>query len=426
MMTRQDLRVPTHGAALGGQPLLFVGNGPYRNRGCEAIVRGTMEILSDTFGVDLSVRAGVMASPEAVRLQAESETDPRITHFSVSQVGQRFSRKWWLAQANKHLGTVFQHHVDDLHPHLAGGAIALQVGGDNYSLDYGRPLAFMAIDRMLKRHNVPVIIWGASVGPFDDDPDFAPQMFEHLRNLDGIFVREPISRDYLARNGIEANLHQMADPAFLLPALAPLDRALEALVPEGAIGINLSPLVARFRSGADGLSIWRTQAVALVAAVADRFDRPIVLVPHVGAPDPADDDFAFLEAVRSRLVGHCRVPLSILPQGLGAAESKWMIARCSLFVGARTHATIAALSSKVPTLSLSYSAKAIGINDDLFGHHDFCLSVRDLAPEVLVAQVSRLLAEEDSIRRHLDHVVPQAQARALEAGQKLRDLVRVR
>ena len=51
-------------------------------------------------------------------------------------------------------------------------------------------------------------------------------------------------------------------------------------------------------------------------------------------------------------------------------ELKGYIARCRFFVGARTHATIAAYSSCVPTLVLGYSVKSRGIARDLFGNEE--------------------------------------------------------
>src|SRR6056297_1130619 len=184
-------------AALVGRPLLFVGNGPYRNRGCEAIVRGTMEILSDTFGRELVARAGVMAAPPTVDAQQKAEIDDRVTNFSVSHVGPRLSPKWWMSQANARLGSNFHGHVQDLSGQAQGVACALQLGGDNYSLDYGRPWDYIAVDRWLAKHGIPVVIWGASVGPFDADKKFAPIIHDHLKTLAGIFVRETASRDYL-------------------------------------------------------------------------------------------------------------------------------------------------------------------------------------------------------------------------------------
>ena len=94
------------------------------------------------------------------------------------------------------------------------------------------------------------------------------------------------------------------------------------------------------------------------------------------------------------------------------------------FAGARTHATIAAFSTYVPTLSLAYSAKASGINDDLFGTQDYCLGAGELAnPENLVNRMERLLADADSIRNHLRHIMPGIIDRAYSAGNLLRSIL---
>lgn len=60
-------------------------------------------------------------------------------------------------------------------------------------------------------------------------------------------------------------------------------------------------------------------------------------------------------------------------------ELKGFISRCRLFVGARTHATIAAYSTCVPTLVAGYSVKARGIAKDLFGSEEnYVLPVQSL------------------------------------------------
>ena len=50
-----------------------------------------------------------------------------------------------------------------------------------------------------------------------------------------------------------------------------------------------------------------------------------------------------------------------LPEGLDQHQTKWAIARTDWFCGARMHATIAALSSTVPSAVLAYSDKARGV-----------------------------------------------------------------
>lgn len=399
-------------------PFLFVGNGPYRNRGCEAIVRGTMEILSGSFGPGTTARAGVMASPETVAQQQAREIDPRVSNFSVSRVGRRFTQKWFMGQANNRLGTLFQHHTRDLIGPAQGVRAALQLGGDNYSLDYGQVMDYVEVDRFLKRRGVPVFIWGASVGPFEKEPEVARVLHAHLKTIDGIFVRESRSQAYLARHGIIDNVHLVADPAFVMQKVAPTD-AVQALVSDETIGINISPLVARF-AGVEGVNIWRSRAAKMIEACAARTQRPILLIPHVASPLPDEDDFTFLQSLKERVETTAGVPVGIVPP-LGAAELKWVIGRCAAFAGARTHSTIAALSSRVPTVSLSYSVKAQGINEDIFKHLDFCLPVKTVTPEQFAEAMVRLIDEGPAIRAHLNWRIPELQTRALQAGQILHD-----
>src|SRR3546814_7153574 len=59
--------------------------------------------------------------------------------------------------------------------------------------------------------------------------------------------------------------------------------------------------------------------------------------------------------------------VTIMPSTFNASQIKGVIANLRFFIGARTHATIAGMSSTVPTISISYSIKARGINRDLFG-----------------------------------------------------------
>lgn len=422
-ITDQALGDVVHRDVLAGRPLLFVGNGPYRNRGCEAIVRGTMEILSDTIGTNFAVRAGVMASPSTVGQQQAKEIDSRIDNFAVSHVGPRFTSKWWKSQANVRLGTILPSHVQDLGRPAQGVACALQLGGDNYSLDYGRPWDYIAIDRWLQKRGVPVVLWGASVGPFEEDVRFAPTMHAHLKSLTGIFVRETASRDYLARHGVIDNVHLVADPAFCMAPAAPTTEAIRELVGDGMIGINISPLVARFSHTRGDLDDWRNHAADMITAAADRTGRPLLLIPHVGSPKHDEDDFTFTDSLREIVAARVRVPVYAAPAGLAAAELKWLIARCAIFAGARTHSTIAALSSCVPTLSLSYSVKAVGINQDIFGHQEFCKSVKTIAVDDFAGTLASMLDNESGIREGLSARIPGVKACARSAGTLLADFL---
>ena len=407
-------------------PFLIVHGGPYvENRGCEAILRGTMEILRHEFGTEARALVSVDASPKIVEAQNTMESDPAVSSFAMAGGGPRWSFDWWLGQVNRRFGTSIYPHFRVLKQPSKNSSVALQIGGDHYTLDYGRPVGFMAMDRYLQSLGLPVVIWGASVGPFDADPAFAPRMFNHLRSLSAIFVRESDSYNYLSANGVSENVHLVADPAFVMKPVEPSPEKIGFVLPAGAIGINLSPMVAFYRGQrhADvNLNEWLAFCVELVKAAAT-LKRPILLVPHVGSFEPGNADFGLLNAVCQAVSGKVPVPVQVLPDGLNAAELKWIIARCAVFAGARTHSTIAALSSHVPTFSIGYSLKAKGINRDIFGHLDHCVHVADLTVEKFTEGLRTLLTNESAIRAHLHTRIPEIQARALSAGPVLRKII---
>ena len=105
-------------------------------------------------------------------------------------------------------------------------------------------------------------------------------------------------------------------------------------------------------------------------------------------------------------------------------ELKGIISQCSFFVGARTHATIAAYSTGVPTLVVGYSVKARGIARDLFGTEDgYVLPVQQLKESNELTQAFiRLYEKRDAVRTHLNEMLPGYIARSDEARKALEDI----
>jgi polysaccharide pyruvyl transferase WcaK-like protein len=108
-----------------------------------------------------------------------------------------------------------------------------------------------------------------------------------------------------------------------------------------------------------------------------------------------------------------------------AAETKWIISRMAFFAGARTHSTIAALSSGIPTLSFGYSIKAQGINRDIFGHTNYCMGPTDLDAEGVTSRITSMLDESAAIRNDLAEKIPGVQSAALSAGMGLKRFIGV-
>jgi polysaccharide pyruvyl transferase WcaK-like protein len=114
----------------------------------------------------------------------------------------------------------------------------------------------------------------------------------------------------------------------------------------------------------------------------------------------------------------------ILFEDMPCRQIKYIISKCRAFIGARTHATIAAYSSCVPTLVVGYSVKARGIARDLFGAEEhYVLPVQTLSdPEELIAAYQWMMQNEQEIRTHLQTIMPDYCAKAAQAGEELRRL----
>lgn len=402
---------------------ILAGNGPYSNRGCEAIVRGTVNILRLYFDSPQFLTYTLFRSRENVEAQRKGETDPAIRHEVVRSTWKRFDMNWFAINTIKRvLPSGLKHYMyANLKPELPLASAVLAIGGDNYSLDYRRrPVVYTALDDLVVSRGKPMVIWGASVGPFSKDPGYEKYMALHLRKVT-IFARESLTREYLNGLGLVENVHQVADPAFVMEAKEPAPDKLGIPMKTGAIGINLSPLLARFSTGGD-LGQWISRAAQIVQAIAASTDRPIYLIPHVIGIDTKHDDHGFMSKVAAALTPG-KADVHMVPNTLNAEELKWVISKMALFAGARTHSTIASLSSCVPTLSFGYSVKSRGINRDVYGHSDYCIQADEMSPDRVTERVEAMVSNMAAIAESLRVRIPHMNENALRAGEILAQIL---
>ena len=116
----------------------------------------------------------------------------------------------------------------------------------------------------------------------------------------------------------------------------------------------------------------------------------------------------------------------MLPGTLGAMQLKGYIARLRALVTARTHASIAAYSTGVPTLVIGYSVKARGIARDLFGDEaGHLIPVQELgSAQELIGAYDALLARADAERALLARALPAYTAGKRETVQAVMALSR--
>ena len=408
--------------------IVLAGNGSYSNRGCEAILRGTTALLRAQLG-ECCFISNYFPTPGSH--DEENEIDPTIIHrpfplltqYSFPWIEEQISRKLFHKPYNNTQVTrIFRNSLKD-------AEAVLMLGGDNFSLDYPNKDIHFRISRLAVEAKVPIAIWGASVGPFSRDPHYERWAAKELSKVNLICARETATIEYLASIGLTRNVLLSADPSFLLqPSACVLPDNIEKILQDGCIGLNLSPLFSNYvkiNGSIPDLNEWTNIAVDIVRNLLRRFSIPILLIPHVTSEAGLTnrDDYLFLKRVAELL----NEPESVLTLGpiYDAAQSKWVISRVRVFVGARTHSTLAAIATCVPTICVGYSMKAKGIAQDVYNHLDWLITGQELVnePTLLSDRLDALFSNQAEIRSHLEERKPVFVQRARNAAERISEMI---
>jgi colanic acid/amylovoran biosynthesis protein len=406
------------------------GQTNFGNRGCEALVRSTLQLLKLQFGDDVEVLVPSF----------RPDLDARQWPGSEAQ-GARFVRampfplelKVWNRLLRLVPGLARRHMPGyrlpaDIEADLRSCNALLVIGGDNITLDYG--LASLAwhvqFARRAKQMGLPVMVWGASIGPFSKEPLAEQQVADFLRQIDCVTVRETISLEYLKSIGVHVNLSLVADGAFvMLPEPVDVSGYWPKSGQAGVLGFNISPLIQKFRPPGEPVNVLQEEVSAFLRDVLQKSDTGILLLPHVDPLDGSTEnsDSHYMKTIMA-MVGDETGRLTLAPATLNAAQLKFVLSRCQYFIGARTHATIGALSTKVPTVSIAYSIKAKGLNRDLFGDESLVLETSKVSNGTLATFYAKLRSEESQIRLFLEQRIPEWKLRAEGSAKRLGEVLR--
>lgn len=383
--------------------VVIYGNGSAGNHGCEAITRGTVALLG---------------KENTYILQSlQPEDDTRYGLHNLAQIcnavgpSKKNLRFLWAYLKLKLTGDYTDMdglaYVSGIQRAAKQAKIALSVGGDNYC--YPGTEIYGWLNKEYRKHGVKTVLWGCSVEP---DVVAKPNTAKDLASYDLIVARESIT--YEAIKAVQKNVVLAPDPAFFMEMQAcEIDERLQS---GNVIGINISPMI---------ISAEKTAGMAyenyknLIAHILAETDSYVALIPHV-VWDFNDDR----TVLRKLYDDFDRDPRLILVEDHTAPELKYIISKCRMFIGARTHATIAAYSSCVPTLVVGYSVKARGIARDLFGtEENYVLPVQRLKePNELVQGFLWMAEREKSVREHLTKTLPGYRWTAEKLPEMLRQL----
>ena len=354
------------------------------NHGCEAIVRTTANML----GGPENVMLWTLAKQEDEVYGASAQMERLL----VSEELKRFSPGYFEALFKRRLLNQPDANMKVFLKETFKGNIAISVGGDNYCYPWSaRQNA--ELNRQIRKHCAATVLWGCSI----DAESITPEIRADLAAYDLITAREPLT--YALLKEINPNTVKVSDPAFTLPRE---DQPLPEGFQEGnTVGVNVSPMIMSY--GTEGSLILENYE-NMIRSILEETDMQVCLIPHViwAANDDREPCRMLFEKFRDTgrvcMVDDCN-----------AVQLKGYIARCRFFVGARTHATIAAYSTCVPTLVAGYSVKSRGIARDLFGTEEhYVLPVQNLKTANDLSDAFRWLRQnEEPIRTRLTQVMPE-------------------
>ena len=381
-------------------------NGDAKNHGCEAIIRGTARILnlnksnSDYASNDESsdFEYGLEEISNIVPVSRKTPSIGTLDYY-LTRLIRRFSSDYY---SEKIVGDVIKKSENH--------SIAVALGGDNYC--YSESYKYLAyINKSIKKKGIKSVLWGVSIEP---DMLKLTDVQNDMRNYDMIFARESITYNALIDAGVTKNVFLTPDPAFALETIKL--QLPEGFVENNTIGINVSPLIQSYEKG-DNITL--RNYFTLVQYIIDSTDFQIALIPHVVWS--YNNDLETLDEIYQKFKNTGRV---MLIGDHNCMELKGFIARCRIFIGARTHATIAAYSSMVPTLVVGYSVKARGIAKDIFGSYEnYVIPVQSLQEETdLTNAFIWMQKNEQIIKNHLIEFMPDYKKKKLEAGTQISKL----
>ena len=373
----------------------FIYNhGGSANHGCEALVRTVLNLFQDQGRITL-----LSESPQQdlrYGIDRLAALEPAAIAWSKA------SLSFWDAYLT--LKTKKDYFKMDVLPYrkpirrLTSSMVELSVGGDVYCYEDYRK--FILLHRAIAERGCRSVLLGCSLEEaLFSDPEFVADMKQYTY----ISARESLTYTMLQKAGL-TNIGLTPDSAFTLQAE---NLPLPAGFLEGnTVGINLSPLVVRKESEP---GIVMENFVRLIQYILDNTSCNVALIPHVVWCD--NDDRTVLKQLYDAVNCPERV---VLIEDHNCMQLKGFISRCRFFVGARTHATIAAYSTLVPTLALGYSVKSRGIATDLFGTDEhYVLPVQQLCTTNAMTDAFQWLMEhEQEIKSRLAAEMPEYIQRA--------------
>ena len=371
------------------------------NRGCEAIIRSTVKVLNRRSG-------DIYIATSAPEMDMSLTKELGINMIGYNSFPTKYHR--YYAAIMRRL----KHSVDgkflqaELFSRVAKKDICLNIGGDTYC--YDRPSRSIELNNYTTKHGINNILWCCSI----EEDVMHGEILKDLKEYRYIFAREGITYQNLLKAGItESNIVKCCDPAFFLDKEKV--ELPKGFVDGNTVGFNVSELII-----SEKYPNMYEYIVGLIKEILEKTDMSVCLIPHVYSIEKNLCDWPIL----SKIYGDIQSDrICIVDEEYNCEQLKYIISKCRFMIAARTHASIAAYSSEIPTLVLGYSVKSKGIAQDLFGTYEhYVLPNKEITPKRLSEDFWFIYQNEQAIRDKLRDYLPEYRQQLLNAISKLNEL----
>lgn len=366
------------------------------NRGSEALVRGLTSIIKKANNdVDITVISSEFDVKNKKKVPNVDRILCRYSYKSKRSIKRYLAAFFEKILHIKEIGSNIRYY--HLKKMVSCADHIIVIGADNYDATY-HLLNWLHQMNLFLRKNTKGKLWLYDCSL--EKNHLNDKVINDMLLFDGITVRETETEETLKSAPLSKNIYMFPDPAF---TMMPEEYVgISDIESAGYIGINLSNLII-MPQYTNSKEIVFENYRNLINYCLDVLHNKVLLIPHV--MDNAD--LSVLREIKNFFIDDDRVVL-LEDEEINSAQLKYVISKCRFFIAARTHASIAAYSSCIPTLVLGYSVKSRGIAKDLFGDVDhFVVPIQKMKREdTLVNSFKWIVQHENEITKRLETVIP--------------------
>lgn len=354
------------------------------NRGSEAVIRGTVFIVRFWYP---NAEIIVVTGSEGECIKSIPEATETIPKFDA-----RGGISYLLKESKN-------------------ADIVLVTGADNYDYGFDNLHMIEINNKLFDNTHAKMILFDCSL----NEKNLSKTVKEDISRFDFVTTRETYTYSLFAKYFGKEKIGYYPDPAFVMPME-------KCGLPYGfedgnTVGINISNLIMGKRVGAPE-DIVISNYKKVIEYLLFKTNYKILLIQHV-----LNNGFD-LDATKKLYKGYEDEERIIVMQAetVNAVQLKYIISHLNVLLTARTHASIAAYSTNVPTFVVGYSVKSFGIAEDLFGSsNNYVVGVRELNTDSdLLEKFKFVLEKQDDIRDHLFEMMPKYKIKTLEFGEVLK------